>query len=796
MLDKLAAATRTLLAPVEAVLERAIPNRSVRSHLIVALTLALTIAVIYWRSLDYAFQFDDIPVFSKEKWLHDLGSATFNFQRRWISYVTFGWIYFLAGVEPHWQRLGNITLHALTAFALYAFFLRLFSTVSPRSETSLPQGEPQAYWLAFFAALIFAVHPVAVYDVVYVMQRSTIMATLFMIVGLSFHVKGLVEDGKAAFFWSAVCYFLAAFSKEHSVMFVGVAGALTLLLCRPSLSLVKKLWMPFATYLLIGIFVTARLKGFLGSSYEYYAAEMVSHIRAPAGAAEMLSNVHEPLSASEALRDGRAPAGTIDIAANTYLLSVITQGYLFFKYLVVWVLPNPDWMSVDMRQSFAKNFLSWPETAGFVAFLIYPIFATRLLLRGGKVGLFGFGMLAPWILFLTELSTVRIQEPFVLYRSYLWMWALMAALPFVVERIPAGWKTAVVLGICIVMVPLAINRTDTFASSLRLWNDVVQKNTDLNLPGVERGLINRGSAYLELGRPQLALEDYSTAIRASPHVADTYVNRGAIYSGLARYHEALVDFNKAVELAPALPSAYVNRGLNYLRTSNVEQALRDLNKAIELDPQHANAYANRGLAYMRTSRLDAAQQDFSTAIQLSPGDVDNYVTRGVIYMRLKQFDKALLDFTQALTINPRLANAYFNRGLTYLNLARLEEAEGDFARAITIRPNYASAYLYRGMISARSSRLDDALQDFNRAIAANPQIDLGYLGRADVHRRQGRLQEATADYDRALVLNPRNADAYFGRGAVFADMNKGGAATADFRASCKLGNQAGCGRLK
>ena len=48
-------------------------------------------------------------------------------------------------------------------------------------------------WLAFFGALIFALHPAAVYAVAYLNQRSTLMATLFTLVMWRLFLEGLIR---------------------------------------------------------------------------------------------------------------------------------------------------------------------------------------------------------------------------------------------------------------------------------------------------------------------------------------------------------------------------------------------------------------------------------------------------------------------------------------------------------------------------------------------------------------------------------------------------------------------------
>ncbi|MGZ4995603.1 MAG: hypothetical protein ACXV8I_09520 [Methylobacter sp.] len=71
---------------------------------------------------------------------------------------------------------------------------------------------------------------------------------------------------------------------------------------------------------------------------------------------------------------------------NTHLaypLSVLTQCFMFFKYLWAWIAPSPAWLSVDMPQAFAKSLWSWPEVVGLIRFILYPIVAIRLLLQKG-----------------------------------------------------------------------------------------------------------------------------------------------------------------------------------------------------------------------------------------------------------------------------------------------------------------------------------------------------------------------------------------------------------------------------
>lgn len=722
------------------------------------LLFAATVA-LYGHSLWNPLVFDDKPLFV-ENILKQYGTSLFHLDLRWFSYASFGWTYDLFGLDWFWYRIGNLALHAVNSVLLFLFFQRLLIATAQPQDSTL-----QTHWPAFFAALIFALHPVAVYGVAYLVERSIILATLFGIAALLCYLEGLNRDKIKWYIASALFYFLAVFSKEHSVMIPGVAAALTLLLHKPSLSLVKKVWLPFALYLGIGLLVVLRSKGVLGSPYEPFAAEMLAH----------LSEQQQGINIE-----------------NAYGLSVITEGFLFFKYLLLWIIPYTGWMSVDLRQPFATHLLSWPESAGLILFIVYPLLATKLLLQGGRKGLFGFGMLFPWILYLTEFSAVRIQEPFVLYRSYLWMSGLPVVLLSLLGTAPRKLVSIALPVLCLIVAALAWNRLDTFSGSLKLWSDVISKNQNEKLLGVERGYNNRGSAYLESGQLQKAQEDFTKSLALNPRYPDAHLNIGIINFRQKHLEEALQSYNTAIELRPDYVDAYVNRGVLFLQTGRHAGALSDFEHVLQLNPQNADAYLNRGLAYSSLSRTQEALNDLDEAIHLDPKLVAAYINRSALDAMQGHADSALADLDKAARIEPRNASIYYNRGIVHGAMGRFQDALQDYNQAIELDPNYADAYVNRGGLYMIAKRFPEAMAEFDHAIQLNPDQENAYLNRGNVLASQSRYQDALGDYDKALKLNPKNGKALLSRGFVLLALNKKQEAQASFRASCDAGNRQGC----
>lgn len=497
-------------------------------------TLCLCNVLLYEQFFWNPVVFDDVYFFDgsvHEQYLNKV----FSFDLRWLPYATFEWTHALLGLDLLWYRLGNLFFHITVTLALFAFLHRLFSLVIPyRSRINVNLS---TNGLAFFAALLFSVHPAAVYAVGYLVQRSTLMATLFVLLTWCFFLEGVLKKNYSWLIASAMAYFLAVLSKEHAIMAPAITVTLLVMVDKSSVrERLKFLWPIYVLYFLIAIFVLFQ--------------KMNSHI---------LGQAYEPLATS--LMSLMGPEFNPNLA---YPLSILTQCFLFFKYLVVWLVPSPAWMSVDMPQDFALSLWSWPELLGLAGFIGYPIIAFRLLFKKGVNGLLGFALLCPWLLFATELSTVRIQESFVLYRSYLWMTGAFAAVPFLCQKLNAKQTVITLSFMVLFMLALSWLRLSTFSHPLLLWDDAARlvEHKDKKPIGVDRIYYNRGSELLKIKHYSEAIADFNQAIKINGyHASYAYHNRGVVYIETKQYLLALNDFNYAIKINPNYPKFYFSKAI-------------------------------------------------------------------------------------------------------------------------------------------------------------------------------------------------------------------------------------------
>lgn len=131
---------------------------------------------------------------------------------------------------------------------------------------------------------------------------------------------------------------------------------------------------------------------------------------------------------------------------------------------------------------------------------------------------------------------------------------------------------------------------------------------------------NRGAAYKNMEFYDLAIDDYSTAIRLKKDYARAYYNRGIAFGSKGLLDDAIKDYSTALRLKPNDAAAYNNRGLAYNSASLHQKAITDYSHAIRLAPQLSYAYFNRGLAYEVTNQRQRAIKDFKRSYSLNPNN--------------------------------------------------------------------------------------------------------------------------------------------------------------------------------
>jgi tetratricopeptide (TPR) repeat protein len=184
----------------------------------------------------------------------------------------------------------------------------------------------------------------------------------------------------------------------------------------------------------------------------------------------------------------------------------------------------------------------------------------------------------------------------------------------------------------------------------------------------------------------LAITDFTEAIRLDPKSALAYRERGVTFSDKGDQTTAIADLDRAISLAPNFVLAYNNRGNVYRRKRDYDRAMENYNQAIKTDPTFARAYMNRGGVYRDRGDVTRALEEHTKAVQLAPDDAITYNERAGDYLKTGDYDKAIADYTQAIRADPNYFVAYANRAFVYYTMGDYDTAIADYETAVRLEP--------------------------------------------------------------------------------------------------------------
>lgn len=208
------------------------------------LGMTVVVLLLYWPGLYGGFFFDDIVNFiepaeiqlkaiSSDALLGAWQSGRAGPLGRPISMVSFALNHYFSGFVPFYFKLTNVVIHLVNGLLVYSLVHLIARAMGQELKTS---GIGRV--LALMLAIAWAVHPIQLTSVLYVVQRMTSLSSMFVLIALVLHVwarqlRPFDKRGAWALIlgWG-IAFPLALLSKETGVLFVGYVFAYELIVRR------------------------------------------------------------------------------------------------------------------------------------------------------------------------------------------------------------------------------------------------------------------------------------------------------------------------------------------------------------------------------------------------------------------------------------------------------------------------------------------------------------------------------------------------------------------------------------
>lgn len=160
-----------------------------------AIALVLLVAAIYWPGRGGGFVFDDFPNivnntalhvtnWDRHAWLAALFSSDSGLNHRPLAMATFALNHVFTGLDPVPMKLTNIAIHALNACLVLGLLRTLLALAVPAIDARRRE------WTARFTTAAWALHPINLMAVLFVVQRMESLCHAFVFAGLWLYLLG------------------------------------------------------------------------------------------------------------------------------------------------------------------------------------------------------------------------------------------------------------------------------------------------------------------------------------------------------------------------------------------------------------------------------------------------------------------------------------------------------------------------------------------------------------------------------------------------------------------------------
>lgn len=208
-------------------------------HLLALAGLALLVAMVYLPGLSGGFVFDDYPNIVNNTSLHvNQGAqwpawlaATFSSPasdlQRPLAMFTFALNHAFSGLDPYWMKATNLAIHLLNTLLVFKL-VQLLLVAARDHHSNSNSGNASASAsndrIAMWVAAAWALHPINLMAVLFVVQRMESLSHTFVFAGLCLYLTArsrLLRDGRG---WTMLITGLVAgtmlgtLSKESAVL--------------------------------------------------------------------------------------------------------------------------------------------------------------------------------------------------------------------------------------------------------------------------------------------------------------------------------------------------------------------------------------------------------------------------------------------------------------------------------------------------------------------------------------------------------------------------------------------------
>ena len=541
-----------------------------------------------------------------------------------LVYTTFWLEHKLWGYAPAGYHVVNVLLHLAITLLLWHLLRRL----------AVPG--------AWMVAAVFAVHPLHVESVAWVIERKDLLSGLFCLAAVLAWMRFVEQPNSRRYAGSLVLYAAAMLSKSI---------AITL----PAALLIWHWWkqgrVTSVDLLRIVPFCAVGLVIAVGDLSFYQSME--------------------PLSLGYSF---------------TERTLIAARALWFYASKLLWptnlAVIYPLW---DIR---VADPLAWGYVIATVALAVALWHFRRQLGRGPLAGALFFAVTLSPVLGFVDYGYMQfafVADRFQYLAGIGVMAVVIGAVTYSVERLSDLWQKGSWVGAAVVLILLGM-LTWRQAS---IWRDGETLNRHIIAlnPQARNAHRNLGNALYKQRRYEEALDAYRIAAAQRPNYAKVHSNLGMVLNKLGHFAEAETHLRRAIVLDPRAKHRHSYLGEALYGQGRYAEAVDACRVAIEQHPDDVLAHVSLGAALNALGRFEEAESHVRRAVALFPQKPSAHLNLGLALYGQGRYEEALDAARVAIEQDPDFFEAHVNLGGILIELERFEEALQHIDQALALDPS-------------------------------------------------------------------------------------------------------------
>jgi hypothetical protein len=536
----------------------------VRIRLILACLSAVAASVlVYLQAIDAPFVYDDLRLIDENRALRDISDVRTlvlsNVSRPLVA-VSYALDRAFWGPAPFGFHVTNLALHAVNVLLI---FIVAHGVATDRHRWSSAGGPaPVPAFVAWVAALLLAVHPIATEAVIYITGRADLLASSFTLLAFLLVRRWLITHRTVWFVTAVASWVVGMFAKEAAFVFPFLLAAYIWILGAVPLDARQRASLRWLAAL-GALLVIVRLGLFFAMEYG------------------------TPVSLQWNLA-----ATQLDVFRRYLVLLVAPQGQTIFHVVPAF----SGWLDLRLWGSAAVM-------GGLVLWI--RLVRTRVPLAAWGMVWFLLALVPPVVLILLDRG-----EPMAERRVYLPACGAFLAVAALVGRVQLRLsargvlvRAAAGLGFAVVLLSLSgrtVERTQIWGNRIWLWTEAARFSPSHWVPALALG-----EALHLAGRHAEAIEAFERSIAVHATEPATYTKLGVCFVEMGRLEEAERTFRRLDQLERRSAPAANGLATVALAAGDLALARQRFLHTLEFDP--LNVEARTGLATVARSQDDTPE---------------------------------------------------------------------------------------------------------------------------------------------------------------------------------------------